>query len=743
VSTLPQKFNSTEVVNLSVEPDGVQPQNVFSELGSTVRERKLLILLSILAGVLVGAGVLVFIPPRYAAVTTLEVQGVNENFMNMTSVDPQAGTGAYSPNSINIETQIKILESGSLRAPVVDRLQRETSPSLPPQTGFISQVRSFLHIHNNDPVESTRQAIQLANFTVKATNILETRIIALSCESTNPDVAASFVNALAGDYIAQTSELRSVNAQKTSQWLAGQLEETKAKLEQAEAKLQEYVQQNGITVIGDQETLADSKLHILQGNLASLKAETIARKTMLDKVTNAPAEALPDIVQDADLKSYLGRINDLKRARAVLLTKLTPEHEKVKAVDVQIAVLQAAFDQGRQNAIARFRSDYQESEKREQMMSSAYAGEASTITAQSGKMAQYGILKREVDILKLSLNAILQQSNQASVASAIPTESIRVIDSAIAPNVISHPIASEVIAEGAAGGLCLGACLAFLLERRKRRTLARRFADPGRSSILLNIRELGVIPSIADGAKPKRLLGNLPLVNRLSPAPIEGGYLLKESFRMIVASLIRQADSIDQRSVVVVTSPGAGEGKTTIVSNIAKAMSEIGRKVLVVNADLRRPHLDEIFDLTGSPGLSEVLASTQPLDHSYLAGMIKHAAEANIDILPAGSATEQLAKLFYSPRLPLALESLRKQYDCILIDTPPLLQFAEARILGRMTDGVILVLRSGATDETNALAARQMLREDQVTLVGAVLNDFKVSEKNGYYSYYYYGGQKA
>ena len=507
MSTLPQKFNTAELINLPAEPEAPEAPNLFAELGTTLRKRKLLIALSIFAGVLVAGVMLLFSPSLYMAGTTLEVQGLNENFMNMISVDPQAGTGAYSTNTLNIETQIRILESGSLRGPVIDRLLRETTPSLPPQSGLLAQARKLLHIGNDDPLESTRGAIFTANGTMNAKSILGTRIIVITCESTNPDVAAAYVNALAADYISQNSEIHAVNAQKTGQWLAGQLEETQAKLEQAETKLAEFVQKAGITVIGDQETLADSKMHVLQGDLAALKAETISKKALLDKVTNAPPEVLPDIIQDPELKAYQTRIADLKVQKALLMTKLTPEHSKVKDLDMQISILQAAFGKTRENVVARYRSDYEEAIKRDQMMSSAYTGEASTIASQSDKMAQYGMLKREADILRLSLNAILQETNQASIASALPTDSVRVVDSASPPNAISHPVATQVLAQGAAGGLVFGGVLGFLIERRKRKTLSRKFADPGRSTLVLNIRELGVIPSMEGEQRPNRLLG--------------------------------------------------------------------------------------------------------------------------------------------------------------------------------------------------------------------------------------------
>jgi capsular exopolysaccharide synthesis family protein len=421
---------------------------------------------------------------------------------------------------------------------------------------------------------------------------------------------------------------------------------------------------------------------------------------------------------------------------------LTPEHTNVKDVEVQLGLLEAAFDKAHENVVARYRSEYEEAVRRENLMSAAYSGEAGTIAAQSEKMAQYGMLKREVEILRLSLNSILQQTNQASIASALPADSIRIVDSAVPATVVTYPVAGTVLSKGAAAGLVFGCAVAFLVERRKRKSYARKFIDAGRSTVLLNIRELGVVPAIADERRTNKLFG-VSLPKGLAPAPISGGFLLRESFRMIVASLLGRNGALDHSRLVVITSPGPGEGKTTIVLNMARAIAEIGRKVLVVNADLRKPQVDHLFEIAGASGLSDILLSDEPIDVSHLKSLIKRDPASNVYVLAAGSMTDQLGRLFYSTRTELVIESLRKQFDCVLIDTPPLLQFAEARVLGRMSDGIILVLRSGSTEEADALAARQMLIEDRITLVGTVLNDFKAAEKKAYQACYCYGAASS
>ena len=193
----------------------------------------------------------------------------NESFMNLSAADPLAGN--YAVTKEGISTEIKILQSASIRGPVIDRLRRETAPVTPPKGGALAPLRSFVR-GKEDPLLEMRNALGMAAGTLKAQPVLGTRIINITAESTIPDIGAGFVNAIVAEYMSQSAQQRTISTEKTSQWLESQLEETRVKVEQAETRLQNFVRQSGATfAAGDKETLASSKLRDIQAELAALR----------------------------------------------------------------------------------------------------------------------------------------------------------------------------------------------------------------------------------------------------------------------------------------------------------------------------------------------------------------------------------------------------------------------------------------------------------------------------------------
>jgi len=180
------------------------------------------------------------------------------------------------------------------------------------------------------------------------------------------------------------------------------------------------------------------------------------------------------------------------------------------------------------------------------------------------------------------------------------------------------------------------------------------------------------------------------------------------------------------------------------VSNLGIALAEINRRVLLVDADLRRPQLHKVFDLPNSWGLSDLLREKNSLAELPLEALARPTQIPDLYVLPSGPGTVSISNLLYSPRLPELLERLRREFDTVLIDTPPMLQIADARVLGQFADAAILVLRAGQTSRDAALAAKERFAEDNIPLLGTILNDWKPSAAGGkYYDYkYYYGAQR-
>jgi capsular exopolysaccharide synthesis family protein len=224
--------------------------------------------------------------------------------------------------------------------------------------------------------------------------------------------------------------------------------------------------------------------------------------------------------------------------------------------------------------------------------------------------------------------------------------------------------------------------------------------------------------------------------------------LLAESFRLTLASLTRRETNGAPPAIVLVTSPGPGEGKTTVATNIAIARAETNRRVLLVETDLRRPRLATIFGLQTPTGWGDLILQEGEFRPEVLDSLISPTGVPQLFALGGGAIDPgSIHRVFNSPKVPLLLTALRRKFDMIVIDTPPVLQFPEARLMGRLSDGVVLVLRSDYTDRLDALAAQEKLWEDGIPILGTVLNDWNPNndrQKNrlyggygGYYQYYH------
>jgi succinoglycan biosynthesis transport protein ExoP len=714
-----------------------------------------------LLGLVVGFAMFVPRLPVYSASTTLELLPINGSFMNMSAVDP---TGV-SDATIVAQTQIAIIKSGSIMGPAMERMERENPSVVSVPADRFSAIRSHLGVVPKEPVQAFRDAMSAAAGSLTVRMLPNTRIIEIHCESTIPEVAANFVNAIASEYQYHSTESRTRNAQNTSQWLSAQLEETKAKLGDAEAKLQEFSRKSGNLFASETETLSNTRLRQLQADLAGAQGDRISKQNLYEASLSRPAETFPSEFSGR-LNEYNVEITKLQGQLAELNTTYTPNHPKVQQVKAQLAELEGARERERKNVLTRIQGEYQAAMTREQLLQKAYSSQAGAVSGEADKAAQYATLKREVDLLRQTLSSLLSQSNQAAVASAVPVQSSQVIDAAKPPGAPSGPKLFMNLAMGLAVGGMLGYLGAMLREGSRKKRIVERFGLPGYASRVLNIPELGVIPSAEVKTRSKLLPqfsrkngnGRVPsgADKALAKQPQEAvelvtwkekPSLLAESFRLTLASLTRRETNGAPPAIVLVTSPGPGEGKTTVATNIAIARAETNRRVLLLETDLRRPRLATVFGLETPIGWGDLILQDGEFRPDILDSLICPTGVPQLFALGGGAIDpESIHKVFNSPKVPLLLAALRRKFDMIVIDTPPVLRFPEARLMGRLSDGVVLVIRSDHTDRMEALAAQEKLWEDGIPILGTVLNDWNPNNDRqkrpyggygGYYPYYH------
>lgn len=716
---------------------------------------KFLILGALLVGALAGMFYDVVKTPLYTSSTTVEVEQ-GERSIGLSQADSQANSGIT-----DVATQMRVLVSRKILNQVVERMNLDLTPSTTAPTTFFTRLHNRLPLPflQQEPLAQSRDAINMAAATVSVRALGATRLIEVSCKSSSPDVASNFLNILISENKSSFLLARATRSQRTSQWMDEQLEEAKSRLQKASEALRDF-QRNSPDFVSDQNTLADSKLRTLQSELSTIQSDRIAKQARWELAKSTPAQNLPDVMRDGSLLGLKSQLDVLYRQKAQLMVRLTPEHDKVKSVDVQIAQTERALTSEEAAFLRRAEQDYQEALRREKLLSGAYGTQTRSVSNQADKAATFAMLKRDVELEQQLYLSLLKSSTETALMQYVPGGGVQQVDQAYPVNTPISPEPAADIPLGAAlgGGLAYG--IVWLVEMSRRKKLTNLFDAPGRAQLILGVPELGVIPSTqASQPKTRRRIGMparrheqlaLPAeaedTNGARPGAdfwlkMDSSIVLSESFRQTLVSLLRNRPK-DHSPIYVITSAGPGEGKTTLSANLARAMAEIGHRVLVVDADLRRPHLHSLLSSGDQPGLSDVLMGEAEISQCDLDSFIQPTSFANLSVMTHGrTQVDSPAVLFFSPKVGQLTARLRSRFDFVLFDTAPSLPFPDARLWGKYSDGVVLVVRAGVTTREGAAAVCQRLLADGVPVLGSILNDWtprQPSKSSYYYSYDYY-----
>lgn len=718
-----------------------------------VRYRMTLLAFTV-AGLLAAILISLIQTPIYRVRTSLQIQ--DANLPEIKGADSNDSSDNYTVTESYRETQVKLLQSEFLLEHVIDTLQLHKKPA----TGWravAARAHRFFQLSGDSRLPEKDQLIHQAqrNLTVQTSG--NSRMLEVLYESPDPKLAADFANTLVSQFIELSQEERWKSAQRTADWLTNHLNEMKTQLEQSEAQLQEYANTAGLTVTSEKDNLAEDKLKEVQEELSKAQADRIAKQAKFEEARSKPPDSLPDVSEDPTMRQYRQKLADLQEQYAELSATLTPQHYKVQRVQAQINELKAQIQKERSSVLRRIGNEYAAALRREQLLSAAHGNQEKVVADKSSKAIHYDTLKRDVDSNRRLYETMLQRVKEASLATAMRDSNVLVVDRAkppLLPYRPSYPINSAI---GLLGGIVLG--FGFVMFRER---IDRRISAPGDAQVYLDLPELGVIPwdefgiprQIARGRHTQRPAGVLPAESTkkssLRDCPELATWkrrpsLLAECARTTLISLLLPSEDGDRPHVLVFTSPSPGDGKTTVACNLSIAMAEIGHKVLLIDGDLRRPRLHKVFGVANTRGLSDVLWENTGLETAPISQLVRVTEISGLCLLPGGSCSVTPSNLFYSPRMSKLLGRLRMEFDMVVIDAPPMIHLADARVLGRLADGVILVIRAGETTADKARFATQRFAEDGTRVLGIVLNkwDPKTPGRYGYENYYNYQTQVA
>lgn len=692
--------------------------------------------------------------PVYRAQALLEIQKENPEIPTIKELyELEEASDAY------LRTQYGILGSESLARRVIDQLQLESLPEfnsrkwwqLWPRTKKQTprQIFAVGPMPENRDREISERVLERFQDRLTIDPISRSRLVAVRFDSRDPELAARIANTLAQDYIDQNLEGRWQATEKAGDWLSQQLVGVKARVEKSEDELQSYARRNGLVFLetdkGASENVVNQRMHELQEQLTKAQAERYEKEALYRLVQTSDAGALPGVFDNKLIQDLSERLAELKRELAQLSTTFNPDYPRAKEIQSQIDEIRASLQEERQRAADRIVNDYSAAVRRESLVRQAVEEQQKQVNLIAEKSIQYNILKREVDTNKQLYEGLLQQLKSAGISAGLRASNIRIVDSAEPPATPAKPRKLLNLATAVFLGLGLGVFAALFQERlddtiRGDDDVQRLFGLPPLALIpvvpVSNGDRRGIQKILPQG-ETHAFNGNgagnksKPFWFRIDRDAMQHAPLV-EAFRSLRASVLLSTPDKPPSSLLV-TSAQPGEGKTTVASNVAISLAQLGHRVLLVDADLRFPSQHKLFSTSRGPGLVGYLTGQQDWRTAVMP-----TGSRGLDIMVCGPVPPNPCELLSSQRMGALIRSASEEYAFIILDSSPMLALADSRILAPLVEGVLLVVKSGTTLREQFTHAQSGIRSVGGNLIGVVLNNVDI-RTNGYYDYGPYG----
>ena len=558
----------------------------------------------------------------------------------------------------------------------------------------------------------------LAGLTV--TPIRNSRLVDLKYQSADPALATAVVNALAKNYIEQNLEYKFMASQEATDWLGERLAEQRKLVELAEGKLQRYREQNDAISLVDRENIVVQKLADLNAAVTRAKTERIQKEAMYNQLrdgrgTATAIDSFPAVLSNSFIQQQKSELAALNSQYIQLSERLGEKHPQITTLQSSIKTAQAKLQGEIAKVVQSVRNEYEAALAQEQSLTTALNQQKAEALAMNRKAIDYNVLDRDVQSSRQIYDSLMQRAKETGVAGALKTSNIRVVDAAERPRAPISPRRESNVLMGLAGGALLGCVLAFFFEY-----MDSRIKTPDEIRAHLRLAHLGMLPATETKNKSQ-----YPLLKDAVPV------IFSEAFRAVRTNVVFSSAHEGSRSLVV-TSTGPGEGKSMVAANLAISLAQAGQRVLLVDGDMRKPKVHEIFNAAQEPGLSNLLVGNAKASEA-----VRKSPVSGLWLLAAGRIPPNPAELIGSPRFGTFMQSLRDHFDWVIVDTPPVLVVTDAALAAHHVTGVLFVVGAEMTSRHAAQRALEQLDHVQATFVGAVLNRVDLQRNAYYYSQYY------
>lgn len=673
-----------------------------------------LILCFLLVGLIAGTLFTYLQTPKYRAFTQVEIitQGarVFQDFELL----------AQSDDKRAFETAKQKMLSRELARRVVFELDLANNSEFLAPTPVFSLGNIFTRVFGttnkfdlNDLDAERRQdlATRIVKGNIGVSIVRNTSILSVSYSHPSPKLARDVANQVTKSYIEQNVDKKSETSELARQFIVNQVQETKEKLQKSEKDLVDYAQSAGITVTGDEKSLIQRNISDINSALTEALQESLAARRAVQQVKDGNAGALPEVLESDSIQSTKIRIAERKAEYQQKLSTLKPAFPEMVRLRAEIREMEKQIRQevgalSQSMLIKLEQAQLKESELRKNL-----AGLEEEQSAFQKKNIQYTILKREVDSNRTQYDNLIGKLNEVGIGSEIKSVNAAIIDRAILPGSPYSPKLSINLIFSVFAFMALAAAIVYVIE-----LLSNTFATPDQIEEELKIPLLGIIPLVAD---PQEALPTSPI---------------SEAYRTLRTS-VQFTGSDKTLRTLMVTSSEPSEAKTTTVFKLAEGYAALGKSVLVIDSDLRKPRMHKVFDTENGMGLSNLL--TNVIRQDKVVDIFRETSNPNISFLSAGTIPPNPTDLLMSNKMGLTLHFCSKKYDLVIIDSPPVMGLSDAPILSRLVDATLFVVSSKQVPRKSAKNAVSRLRAVGANLIGVAFTKFDINKIGYEYGYKY------